>query len=324
MLLSELLMALSAADLPFTLVGTALDPWVEGVCLDSRQAGRGMLFAACPGVANDGHDYLVQAQEAGAAAALVQRPRTDLAMPQVVVADSRRACAHLAQAFHGDVSAHQVLVGLTGTNGKTTISYLLEAILGQRGPVGVIGTVEARFNRVRRPAAMTTPEAPDLAALLAEMAGLGVGQVVMEVSSHALAQHRVDGCRFDLALFTNLSRDHLDYHADLEDYFAAKRRLFAQLLPASRRAGKDPKAVICLDDPRGQGLADLCRDLGLTVWTYGLTSKAMVHAAQSRLSLKRSELDLAWPGGELAISTPLVGSYNLQNILGAAAAGLAL
>ncbi len=296
---------------------------ITGLCHDSRRAAPGCLFAALPGLAVDGRRFVGAAARAGAVAALVQRPVPDAGLCQVEVADARLALALISQRFFGWPGRELDMVAITGTNGKTTVSYLCEALLAPEGPTGVIGTVEARWPGVHRPAAMTTPESLELAALLAEMRGAGVGRVVMEVSSHALAQRRVDGIAFDAALFTNLSRDHLDYHSDMEDYFAAKSRLFNELLPASRQAGKSPVAVICADNPWGVRLAEAARQAGLSLLTYGFEAAADVRGLDPRPSLAGGSLRVSHAGGEFAASTGLVGRYNLQNLLAACALGLA-
>ncbi|MBU1157326.1 MAG: hypothetical protein KJ921_15845, partial [Proteobacteria bacterium] len=215
---------------------------VRGLVYDSRRVGPGDVFAALAGVASDGHAYLEMASGKGALAALVQRP-AELPLVQIQVPDTRLALSMMADRFYGRPSRHLTMVGITGTNGKTTVSYLVEALLSQRGPAGLVGTVEQRYPGKRRASSMTTPESVELQAALAEMYAAGVKGVAMEVSSHALEQHRVAGCRFDAAVFTNLSRDHLDYHGDMDSYFQAKRRLFNRLLPQSKREGKDPAAV---------------------------------------------------------------------------------
>ena len=296
---------------------------VRGVTADSRRVEPGMVFVAVRGTHTDGHRYLAQAARAGALAAVVEEPAV-LELPQVQVADSRRALAILAARFHGRPDREMTLVGVTGTNGKTTLTYLVEAVLSLRGPVGVMGTVETRFAGRRHPAALTTPDPVELAARLAEMRAAGVNQVVMEVSSHALDQRRADGLAFDLGVFTNLSRDHLDYHRDLEDYFAAKGRLFRELLPAARGEGKAGVAVVCVDGPWGRRLAGECRGRGLRVITYGLSPQAEVRGEESRLGLEGGLLRVVWPGGAGRVRTPLVGAFNLVNLLGAAAVGLGL
>ncbi len=298
---------------------------ITGLAYDSRRVKPGMLFAALPGSAADGHHYLAAAAEAGAAAALVERLQPELAhLCQVRVAQTRRALARAACAFYGHPSRGLTLVGITGTNGKTTVSWLLESILAQDRETGLVGTVEVRFAGRRRPARHTTPESVDLQALLAEMAGAGVQAVVMEVSSHALEQQRVEGSAFDLALFTNLSRDHLDYHGDMESYWRAKRRLFFELLPWSRRAGKNPAAVVCSDDHRGRELARELGQKGIRVITYGLEPGAEVRGRDLQGDLEGGRVTMGWPRGELELRTALVGRYNLQNCLAAGAAGLAL
>jgi UDP-N-acetylmuramoyl-L-alanyl-D-glutamate--2,6-diaminopimelate ligase len=323
MRLSVLLKALKAASMAPRLLGQG-DPEISGLTADSRRAGPGLLFAALRGVAVDGHTYLPQAAAAGAAALLVERPDPALVTIQVAVADGRRALALMAHELRGRPTAGMTLVGVTGTNGKTTTSYLVESVLAAAGPVGVIGTVDVHYDHLRRPAVMTTPEPVELVNILADMRRAGVSQAVMEVSSHALDQRRVDGCLFDAGVFTNLSRDHLDYHGDLAAYFAAKRRLFAELLSAAKAAGKNPAAVLCLDDPHTRELIELCRSLGLRTLTYGLAAEAQVRLTDERLDLSGSSCRVVWPGGEFDLITPLVGEYNLQNTLAAAAVGLAL
>ncbi|MEW5912046.1 MAG: UDP-N-acetylmuramoyl-L-alanyl-D-glutamate--2,6-diaminopimelate ligase [Thermodesulfobacteriota bacterium] len=296
---------------------------VTGLAYDSRKAGPGVLFAALKGVRSDGHDFVAAAAKAGALAALVERPQ-EVDLPQVVVANARRALALAASRFFGQPSRRMTMVGVTGTNAKTTVTYLVEALLSRRGGVGLLGTVEVRWPGSRRAAAMTTPESLDLQAALAQMLAAGAHGVVMEVSSHALAQERVTGCYFDLGLFTNLSRDHLDYHGDMETYFNAKRLLFNQVLLRSRRVGKDPAAVVCLDDPRGSRLAGECAGLGLRTLTYGFSPAARVRGLDPVTSLAGGSCRVVWPAGSFQARTSLVGLYNLQNLLAAVAAGLAL
>lgn len=297
---------------------------VTGLAYDSRKVRPGMMFAALKGVAADGHAYLAKAAAAGAAAALVERLVPGVDLWQVQVPDSRKALAHLAAVYYGDPSRGMTMVGITGTNGKTTTSYLLEAVLAQRGQTGVIGTVETRYAGQAQPADMTTPESVELQELLAGMRSAGVEQAVMEVSSHALEQHRVDGVLFDAAVFTNLTRDHLDYHGDMETYLAAKRRLFSDLLPASLATGKLAAAVVCLDGGYGEAVAQTAQKAGLSLWTYGFDAKAMVRGANPILGLDGGSCLVQWPGGAFRARTSLVGAYNLQNLLAATAVGLSL
>ena len=297
---------------------------IAGLAYDSRKVRPGMLFAALKGAASDGHDYLAQAAQAGAAAALVERPVQGVDLWQLQVKDSRAALAHLAAAYCGHPSRAMTMIGVTGTNGKTTTSYLIEAMLARRGQTGVIGTVETRFAGRAAPSAMTTPESVELQELLAAMRAAGVSQAVMEVSSHALEQHRAEAVAFDAAVFTNLSRDHLDYHGDMQTYLAAKLRLFRELLPASREAGKPAAAIVCLDNEHGPAVAQAAQEAGLPLWTYGFSPEAMVRGEEPGLGLEGGSCLVQWPGGSFKAHTPLVGAYNLQNLLAAAAVGLAL
>ena len=296
---------------------------VRGLRYDSRRVRPGDVFAALPGEKTDGHAYVAMAAEKGALAALVER-RVDATIAQIEVPSARRALALLAARFYGAPSRGMTLVGITGTNGKTTVSYLVEAILAQRSPAGLLGTVEQRHPGGRKPSVMTTLESVDLQAALTEMRAAGVKGVAMEVSSHALEQDRVTGCLFDVAVFTNLSRDHLDYHGGMEAYFQAKRRLFSRLLPQARQAGKDPAAVVCADDPRGVLLAAEAAEMDLRALSYGFGPKARVRGGEARVSLAGASCVVRWPAGSFELSTPLVGAFNLQNALAAAAVGLAL
>jgi UDP-N-acetylmuramoyl-L-alanyl-D-glutamate--2,6-diaminopimelate ligase len=215
-------------------------------------------------------------------------------------------------------------VGITGTNGKTTVSYLLESVLAQNGPVGVIGTVDVRWPGHQEAAAMTTPESLDIHATLAKMRKDQVKQAVIEVSSHALAQKRVDNAALDAAVFTNLSRDHLDYHVDMEDYFQAKKRLFTELMPKWRQIGKKGLAVIFNGDERGPALAAETRALRLDTLTYGLDSEADIRPIDLELTIEGIKLTVKSPMGVFMINSPLVGRFNAANLLGAAAVGLGL
>src|SRR5215212_5619517 len=229
-------MTLTSRRVPLASLAPAVQGQVRGdrtttvtdVVLDTRKVVPGALFCCVPGSRVDGHDLAGKALDAGAAALVVQRPLA-LEAPQLLVGRVRDALAPLAAAFFDHPSDRLDLVGVTGTNGKTTTTYMLEAIFRAAGRVpGVVGTVEVRLGDQRRPAVHTTPEAPDLQRLLAEMAAAGVEAAAMEVSSHGLALHRVDGTRFKAAIFTNLTQDHRDFHANLEDYYQAKRRLFTR------------------------------------------------------------------------------------------------
>jgi UDP-N-acetylmuramoyl-L-alanyl-D-glutamate--2,6-diaminopimelate ligase len=221
------------------IVGGDLDVAVGDVWSDSRRVTSGSLFACVPGRRTDGHDFAAEAIGRGASALLVER-RLEVDVPQVLVESVRQALGPVAAAVHGNPSADMTVVGVTGTNGKTTVSHMVAAMLGAAGhPVEVIGTLDR---------ALTTPEAPDLQRRLRRVLDEGVRHVVMEVSSHGLVEHRVDGVEFDVAAFTNLGRDHLDLHGTQEEYFRAKASLFTRLAPRH--------SVVFVDDPHGRLLAD--------------------------------------------------------------------
>jgi UDP-N-acetylmuramoyl-L-alanyl-D-glutamate--2,6-diaminopimelate ligase len=292
------------------------DPEILRVTGDSREVIPGALFCALPGARTDGHAFAAEAVRRGAVAIIAERP-VECGPARLLLAPSaRRAMALSAANFHGRPGDAMSLVGVTGTNGKTTVCYLVEACARVAGlPTGVIGTVTHRFPGVERAAAHTTPESTALQALLAEMRDAGTRLVVMEVSSHALAQERVAGLRFAAAAFTNLTRDHLDYHGDLEGYFAAKRRLFVEHL------AHDGIAVVNARDPWGAQLADQLGP-GRTAWRYGTRAEDQLRAEGARLSISGIEASVQTPRGRFTLRSPLVGAHNLENLL--CAAGLAL
>ncbi|MGZ6963187.1 MAG: UDP-N-acetylmuramoyl-L-alanyl-D-glutamate--2,6-diaminopimelate ligase [Acidimicrobiia bacterium] len=289
---------------------------VSDIVLDSRRATRGALFCAIRGAVTDGHDHAAAAVERGAVALLVDRP-VDVPVTQARVARVRAAIGPVAARFFAEPSRAMRVLGVTGTNGKTTTTYLLESIARAAGePVGVIGTTGARIDGADEPIALTTPEAPQLQELLARMRGAGVGTVAMEVSSHALAYERVDGTWFTVACFTNLSQDHLDEHRTIEEYFAAKARLFTLTFTDT--------AAIALDDEWGVRLAARARDAGLKVWTFGLDAPAAVRGSVLQVDAEGSTMRLESElGAAESIRLPLVGRFNVQNALAAAATALA-
>ncbi|MFQ5895993.1 MAG: UDP-N-acetylmuramoyl-L-alanyl-D-glutamate--2,6-diaminopimelate ligase [Nitrospinota bacterium] len=293
------------------------DPLVRGIAYDSRSLRPGELFVAVPGCVTDGHLFLREAAERGAAALVVEREAEGLGPgppPRVRVPSSREALARLAGAFYGRPSGRLRLVGVTGTNGKTTTTFLLKSILRAAGrEAGLIGTIEYHVGERRLPARRTTPEAPDLQGLLWEMAEAGASDCVLEVSSHSLELGRVQGCEFRLGVFTNLTQDHLDFHADVERYFAAKLRLFTEL-------GAE-EAVANLDDPYGRRVLAAARGRALS---YGLSPEAPVRPEDVRVGAEGLSFRLLHPGGEVGLRSPLTGHHNVSNILAAAAAALAL
>ncbi len=301
-----------------------MDQPVTGLAYDSRQVEKGYVFFAVRGERADGHDFTQQAFERGAAAVVVERRIT---LPQdatwVRVRNGRRAMGIWAALFFAYPSRRMVLVGVTGTNGKTTVTYLLESIFSTAGMVsGVIGTINYRYQDQLFPALHTTPESIDLQALLAEMVEAGVQSVLMEVSSHALAMERVRGMEFDGALFTNLSRDHLDFHGDMENYFSSKSRLFTDYLNASPKRKKF--AVIHGGDPRGKELLGKVRRLGLEVVSYGQDRQWDICPLEVEGDLDGLRGKIRMRDQELDFSSRLIGAVNLENILGAVGVGYAL
>lgn len=289
---------------------------VSLLCNDSRQARPGAAFFALRGSAQDGHAYIAQALQQGAKIIFMEKM---MPLPNdccgVVVPDCRKALSLAAAAFYGHPENELCMIGVTGTNGKTTTTYLLEAILRAAGQApAVLGTISYRFNALQQQASHTTPDAIELFASLATFRQHGATAAVLEVSSHALHQHRVDGISFDTAVFTNLTPEHLDYHLDMEEYFAAKRLLFSERLKPGARA------AICIDDLYGERLASEFPN----AVTCGLASRAAVHPQEIKLSLGGIHGTFTSPQGLLRIDSPLVGPFNLQNLLCAVATGIAL
>ncbi len=284
---------------------------------DSRQVTPGALFCCIPGAHSDGHDHAPEALRSGAAALLVERMLA-VDATQARVDSVRRVLGPLCARFHGHPSRSMKVVGVTGTNGKTSITYLLEAIArANNDRAGVIGTIEARIDGAVVPLQHTTPEATDLQALLARMRAQGVDTVAMEVSSHSLDQHRVDGTRFAAVTFTNLTHEHLDYHLSVEAYFEAKAMLFDPRFSA--------RAAINIDDPHGVALCERARARGLQVRTYAIDDSSADVCARDLL-LRRDEtlFDLVDVRGEHhgVVHSPLIGRFNVANALAAAATAL--
>ena len=313
MTLVELLSA--APDSSFS--PAASDREISGVSCDSRTVGPGQIFVALRGEKDDGWAHALEAAARGAAAVVSDRPAPDaFPVPWVRVREPRRVLGQIAARLAGNPSEKLVLAGVTGTNGKTTTAMLLEGVLARRhGRAGFLGTVAYRTGRREIAARHTTPEAPLLQELLAEMVAAGTPAAAMEVSSHALALDRVAGTRFDVAVFTNLTRDHLDFHGDLDAYFDAKRKLFALRKPGAA-------AVVNAADPWGRRLASEVSPPVLTFSTSAVASD--VHAEHVVCDLSGTSLDVAHAGGRFRIASPLLGRFNADNLLAAAAASLAL
>jgi UDP-N-acetylmuramoyl-L-alanyl-D-glutamate--2,6-diaminopimelate ligase len=272
------------------------------------------VFVALRGRNADGATFAPEAAAGGAAAIVAEQPGVSGTVPWIVVRDARLALALLAAEFFGHPSRDMQVVGITGTNGKTTTSYLVNAIFEASGTAcGLMGTVAYRIGSQALAATRTTPEAPDLQGLMRQMVDAGCGACVMEVSSHALALRRADGIRFAAGVFTNLTRDHLDFHSDMEDYFAAKRRLF-EMLPA------DAPAAVNADDPRGAALAGM---VGRPV-TYGISKAADVSPGPLSFALDGLRFEVRTPQGPIRVRSRLVGKPNVYNILAAVAATSAL
>ncbi|MFN2488226.1 MAG: UDP-N-acetylmuramoyl-L-alanyl-D-glutamate--2,6-diaminopimelate ligase [Actinomycetota bacterium] len=303
-------LARAAGDGLVEITGDA-DARVSGLAYDSRAIAGGELFFCVPGARSDGHDFAPAAIASGATALCVER-RLHLGVPEVVVRASRKAMALMAAAYFGHPAADLTVLGVTGTNGKTTTAYLLESILAATGhTTGLIGTIETRVGEAARPGVRTTPESLDLQRLLAEMRAHGVTAVAMEVTSHALALGRVEGMRFSAAVFTNLSQDHLDFHAGMDDYFAAKRSLF---LPERVERG-----AVNVDDPYGRRLRE---EAGVPLLGFGLASDAEVQARDVGVEPSGSRFVVVTPNGEINVATPLAGGFNVSNCLAACACAL--
>ncbi len=305
-------------DMPVLRTGADGGVEVSALAYNSRQVRAGTLFFAIQGEKADGHAYIPQALERGAVAVVSQRSAPpELTSRWIQVPAIRRALADAGRTFLGHPEQRLQLVGITGTNGKTTTTYLVESVLGAAGIAsGVFGTIEYRMGGKVQSATNTTPESLDLLTYFVELEKAGGKAAVMEVSSHALAQERVWGFHFAVAVFTNLTQDHLDYHKDFEHYFHAKRRLFEGL-------GTPPPdwAVINTDDPWGVRLLELPYPHRLT---YGLNGNAEVKPTQVVFGPAGTEAVVATPSGKLEIVSPLLGRANLANILAAVATGVAM
>jgi UDP-N-acetylmuramoyl-L-alanyl-D-glutamate--2,6-diaminopimelate ligase len=297
----------------------AVPATVRGLTADSRTVERGDCFVAVPGMKQDARRFIPDAVARGAGLVVTEGDELPgVGVPQVLVPATRPALAWLAAAYYGHPSRALTLVGITGTNGKTTTSYLVEALLRGAGRTGILGTIQYVVGDEIRPAGQTTPEALDIQAMLATMRERGVQGVAMEVSSHALALSRVDGLAFDVALFTNLTQDHLDFHRTLEEYGRAKRRLF-ELLAASPKRRRT--AVVNGDDPWGERMV---AGLALDVLTFGLGAGNRVRATSWASSLDGIRMRVETPRGAVDVASPLIGEHNVMNLLGAVGAGLGL
>ena len=325
MRLGALVAGLPAERAPLRVVGdAALELPIRGIAIDSRAVVPGDLFVALRGDLADGHEHLAQAIALGAVAVVVERIPAGVDLrdrPALVVRDARRSLAPLAAEFFGHPSRELSLIGVTGTNGKTSTTYLIESILAAAGRrTGLIGTVEVRFAGERRRSINTTPESIELQRLLRAMRNRGVDAVAMEVSSHALAIGRTDGCRFAAAAMTNVTQDHLDFHQTMEAYRDAKTRLFRELLTPG--AG----AVVNLDDPAAPEFLAAARDGGGRPIGVARKSGPGVDVAldDATVGLEGTRARLLLPSGPLDLTLPLLGDFNVENLLVATGVAVAL
>ena len=293
------------------------NPDVTSVEYDSRRVKPGSLFVAMQGESSDGNRFIDQAIQAGAVAIVTDSPKENPreGVAWALVPHGRRALARVSENFYKRPAERLAVIGITGTNGKSTTAFLVEAILAAAGrKSALVGTIEYHVAGRTYPAPHTTPEALELARLFSEAVGQGATDAVMEVSSHALAQQRIFGVPFDVAVFTNLTRDHLDYHKNMEEYFAAKRALFEGCGTDAPRA-----SVTNLDDEYGAKLAEFSRKRSSVVLTYGLT-RGEFHAEKVDITPRGTRFDMVASQEKIAIFSPLIGRVNVYNILAAAAA----
>lgn len=300
-----------------------VDVEVRGITYNSRKVRKNFAFVALPGAHHDGRKFIPEAVAAGASVVVLDGYcEAGPGVTRVVVQNAMTALARLSANFYRHPDASLNMIGVTGTNGKTTITYFLEYLLGTAGfRTGVMGTINYRFGGKCTPAPNTTPQSADLYRMLREMARGGADTAVLEVSSHALAQGRVEGVEFDTAVFTNLTRDHLDFHKSMEEYFEAKSRLFTVNLERSNKTNQK-FAIINTDDAWGKKLVDIATPRA-TVLTYGLGAGASFRAEGLRLGHGGCEFTLACPAGSRKVALPHIGRHNVYNALAAAAACVA-
>ncbi|MGI6677573.1 MAG: UDP-N-acetylmuramoyl-L-alanyl-D-glutamate--2,6-diaminopimelate ligase [Dehalobacterium sp.] len=299
------------------------NPEITGISYDSRKVQPGNLFVCLQGIKSDGHDYGQEALERGAVAILVKFFLDDLSenIIQIKVPDTRGALAQVSSLWYGFPDQKLRVIGVTGTNGKTTTTHLLKGLLeGERKKVGLVGTIHNMVGKDILPSTHTTPESWELTGLFDQMVEKGVETVVMEVSSHALKQHRVAGCEFDVAVFTNLTQDHLDYHPDFDDYLASKLMLFENLHTGKKGGAK--YAVINGDDLRAEEFKRAVQER-VPVWTYGIREMADVQAEDIKITPRGSTFDLIVNQEIFPIKIPLVGIFNVYNVLAVITVALA-
>lgn len=290
-----------------TLIGGDVE--VNELKYNSRKVEKGDVFCCVVGTLADGHQYAAQAVEAGAAALVVER-KLDIDVPQVLVKNTRTAMAEMAAAYYGYPAKDMVMVGITGTNGKTSTSYMLKSIAERMGKkVGLIGTIRNMIGDIIIDTERTTPESVDLQRMLRQMKDENVDVVIMEVSSHSLDQRRVHGISYDVGCFTNLTQDHLDYHKTFENYFAAKKRLFAQ----------SKKAVLNIDDPYAEKMLD---GVDIPALTIGVREKADITASEIDITTRGVQFDFNYRNVTSRFNVPIPGLFSVFNAM--CAAGIAV
>ncbi|MCP4672173.1 MAG: UDP-N-acetylmuramoyl-L-alanyl-D-glutamate--2,6-diaminopimelate ligase, partial [Desulfobacula sp.] len=300
----------------------ANDPDILSITSDSREIKKDSLFIAVKGFKTDGHNYIDQAFAQGAAAVIVQKEpknskKDDCIIP---VENSRLAMASIAARFYGNPSKEMVIIGITGTNGKTTTTWLLENILRTKGfSTGVIGTINIRYNGKEYDTPVTTPDSIDFQKTLYDMNRSGVSHVIMEVSSHGIDLNRVDFCDFNIGVFTNLSQDHLDYHKDMDQYFDCKKRLFTKLLESGKT--KNVTAILNIDDTRGEFLSN---SLNYKTIKVSQKKKTDIFVQNIMDDIHGLSGTICLPDGSFKLKSSLIGRFNLENILCAAGAAFAL
>lgn len=294
--------------------GTPLDTQLRGMAYDSRQVKPGFLFIAIPGQKQDGMHFIDDALKRGAVAVVGEAALSLRHVPYLRVRNAREAMAHIACSFFGNPATALELFAVTGTNGKTTTAFMLRTLLASQGrSPGLISTVRYEMGERIIPANRTTPEAPDLQAMLQQMDRADCDCVAMEVSSHALDQHRVLGIDFDAAIFTNLSQDHLDYHGSMERYSAAKQILFQQLGSGTKSA----VAILNQDDPEVTAFANAVQSSSVQIWTYGYSAAADLRALHTEASPVGTVTQITSPWGDAELHLPLLGRFNVSNALAA-------
>src|SRR5947209_5183367 len=312
---------LARAISPRRIIGT-LDREVESIAYDSRRVQRNGLFVAIRGEKSDGHQFLDQAIEKGAGVIVAEREIVSPRATCLVVDHTRPGLADLATAFYGEADRKLKMAAVTGTNGKTTTSFLIKHICEKAGlRCGLIGTVQYEIGERVIPATRTTPESLDLQELLAQIANAGCRAAAMEVSSHEVAQERTRGIEWNVVVFTNLTQDHLDYHGTMENYFEAKAKLFKQL--PLQREKKKPVAIINIDDRYGRQLLEKI-DKKVSVVTFGMGALADFRASNYRMEFGGTSYQLDARGKSYLIRVPLIGRFNVANSLAALAAAKAL